>query len=153
MNKKYDYSNLEKVCAESRSYRECLLKIGCYAAAGGHYESIKREIKKRGIDISHFKHKGWNKGNTPNPSRPIEDYLNNKQRIQSFKLKNRLIKEKIFDCKCYNCQRETWLGEQIPLELHHINGDNKDNSLSNITLLCPNCHAQTNNYRGKNKRK
>ena len=153
MNRKYDYSNLESICAESHSYRECLLKLGCAAAAGGHYESIKNEIKKRGINISHFTHKGWNKGNTPNPPRPIEHYLNNQQTIVPFKLKKRLIKEKIFDHKCYSCQGEIWLGKQIPLELHHINGNNKDNSLSNLTLLCPNCHAQTHNYRGKNKSK
>ena len=39
--------------------------------------------------------------------------------------------------------------EIIPLELHHIDGNNKDNSLSNLQLLCPNCHALTNNYRNR----
>ena len=39
----------------------------------------------------------------------------------------------------------------IPLELHHIDGNNQNNNLTNLTLLCPNCHAMTDNYRGKNK--
>lgn len=43
-----------------------------------------------------------------------------------------------------------WNGELIPLELEHINGINNDNRLENLTLLCPNCHAQTPTYRGKN---
>lgn len=42
------------------------------------------------------------------------------------------------------------MGNPIPLELHHINGINTDNRISNLQLICPNCHAQTDNYRGKN---
>ena len=38
----------------------------------------------------------------------------------------------------------------IPLEVHHINGNNKDNDPLNLMLLCPNCHALTDSYRGKN---
>jgi len=38
---------------------------------------------------------------------------------------------------------------KVKLEIHHRIGDNTDNRLENLTLLCPNCHALTNNYRGK----
>ena len=39
------------------------------------------------------------------------------------------------------------------MELHHINGNNMDNCLENLQLLCPNCHALTDNYRGKKNKK
>ena len=42
------------------------------------------------------------------------------------------------------------MGQEIPLEVHHLNGDNKDNDPSNLQLVCPNCHALTDFYRGKN---
>lgn len=42
------------------------------------------------------------------------------------------------------------VGFRIPLELHHINGDHTDNRLENLQVLCPNCHALTDNYRGRN---
>jgi predicted HNH restriction endonuclease len=40
---------------------------------------------------------------------------------------------------------------QIPLELDRINGDRTDNRKENLRLLCPNCHALTETYRGKKK--
>jgi 5-methylcytosine-specific restriction endonuclease McrA len=52
-------------------------------------------------------------------------------------------------CSC--CSGTEWLGKPMPLELDHINGDNANNSLDNLRLLCPNCHAQTPTYRGKNQ--
>jgi RecJ-like exonuclease len=45
------------------------------------------------------------------------------------------------------------LGEEIPLELHHIDGNHFNNDLSNLMVLCPNCHAKTDSYRGKKNKK
>jgi len=39
----------------------------------------------------------------------------------------------------------------IPLEIHHIDGNPKNHKLGNLQILCPNCHDQTDNYCGKNK--
>jgi hypothetical protein len=48
--------------------------------------------------------------------------------------------------------KDTWNGRPITLELDHINGDNKDNKYSNLRLLCPNCHSQTDTFKGRNKK-
>lgn len=60
-----------------------------------------------------------------------------------------LIKER--GHKCEKCLLTEWLCEPIPLELEHSDGDNRNNIKENLLLLCPNCHAKTKFYRGKNK--
>ena len=59
-----------------------------------------------------------------------------------------LIKERGY--KCESCNLSEWLSEPIPLELEHKDGDNKNNIKDNLLLLCPNCHAKTKFYRGRN---
>lgn len=52
---------------------------------------------------------------------------------------------------CFTCGNSDWMGRPITLELHHVDGDSNNNSLENVQLLCPNCHSQTDTYKGKNK--
>jgi hypothetical protein len=52
--------------------------------------------------------------------------------------------------KCECCGLEKWNENPIPLEVHHKDGDHLNNELENLEVLCPNCHALTKNWRGKN---
>lgn len=54
-------------------------------------------------------------------------------------------------CKCFVCLRDTWGERPMPVELDHIDGDSTNNSEENLRLICPNCHAFTDTYKGKNK--
>jgi 5-methylcytosine-specific restriction endonuclease McrA len=147
---KYSVDDLKIAVQNSRSIAQVLGKLGI-VPAGGNYQTVKRRINKYDIDTSHFSGQSWNKGKTVGPKRPLIFYLKKNSIVQSFRLKKRLIAEKIFAHKCCNCSKKTWLNKKIPLELHHIDGNHNNNELSNLTLLCPNCHALTYNYRGKNK--
>jgi hypothetical protein len=55
--------------------------------------------------------------------------------------------------RCERCGLAEWLGQPIPLEVHHVDGDSDNNTEQNLQLLCPNCHAFTDNYKGANKGK
>jgi predicted transcriptional regulator len=52
--------------------------------------------------------------------------------------------------RCEECGLEKWQGEDIPLEMHHIDGDAKNNHFDNVQLVCPNCHALTDTYKARN---
>lgn len=68
----------------------------------------------------------------------------------TYHLKDRLLKECVKEYKCECCGNTEWMGKPIALELHHVNGIKDDLRAENLQLLCPNCHAFTDNYRGKN---
>lgn len=52
---------------------------------------------------------------------------------------------------CEVCKNAAWMGEDIPLEVDHIDGDSDNWNKQNMRLVCPNCHAQTDTYKGRNK--
>lgn len=135
----------------STSIAQVLIKLGL-KPRGGNYRVIKNYIKQLNLDISHFTGQSWNKGKKIGPKRDIQVYLSNEQSIQSHDLRQRLLSEGIFEYRCSNCQNTEWLGKPIPLELEHKNGNHSNNNLSNLCLLCPNCHALTPTYRGRNKK-
>ena len=78
------------------------------------------------------------------------EYLEKSTDIQSNKVRRKLLEEGYKEYRCECCNLSEWLNEPIPLELHHKDGNRNNNILSNYELLCPNCHAKTSSYRGKN---
>lgn len=139
-----------EIIKESVSIRGVLIKCGL-APQGGNYLTIHNRIKKLQLDTSHFLGRGWSKSRKlPQFNTPLESYLTNAVKCTSYKLKQKLLAANILEAKCNICQLTLWNSKPIPLELHHIDGCKNNNCSTNLTLLCPNCHAQTVNYRGRN---
>ena len=137
----------------SFSYAEVLRKIGL-KAAGSNYDTVKRKISELNLDTSHMTGQGWNQGDRYKPireKRPLEEVLvEHSTWINTNNLRKRLLKEGVKSRKCECCGRTEWMGKPISLELHHINGVKDDLRIENLQILCPNCHAFTDNYRGRN---
>ena len=51
--------------------------------------------------------------------------------------------------RCENCNLAEWMGQPIKLEVDHIDGNKYNNDLSNLKVLCPNCHSLTPTWRRK----
>ena len=54
---------------------------------------------------------------------------------------------------CHHCGVSKWNFKRLSMELEHIDGDKTNNERSNLCVLCPNCHAQTNTFRCLNHKK
>jgi HNH endonuclease len=65
-------------------------------------------------------------------------------------IKARLLGAGLKEDRCERCGINEWRGEPLSVQLHHIDGDGRDNRLENLGLLCPNCHSQTATYGGRN---
>ena len=152
MKRNYTKDFLEPIVKESGSIRQVLQRLGL-REAGGNYENIKTRIKNLEIDTSHFHGMLWNKGKKWSKLKDLSSILVEDSKYStglprsSFKVKNQLIKHGIKEHLCENCGLSEWMNVPIALELHHINGDRFDNRLENLKVLCPNCHAMTDNYR------
>lgn len=147
--RKYSEEQLREAVSSSISYRQVLQKIGL-APLGGNYKTLQKAVSYFNLDISHFTGKNLTGRSLPPRRRPMEDYLSNRASIQSNKLRKYLLQEGIFTARCSSCRLDSWLERPIPLELDHVDGNCDNNELSNLRLLCPNCHALTSTYRGRN---
>ena len=153
--RKWSENDLRKATKQSTSIRQILYKIGL-VEAGGNYAQIKKYLKQYKIDISHLKGQGWNKGlhGIGKPIIPLNKILIKNSDFQSYKLKNRLFKEKLKQPICEKCG---WAKKskdgRIPVELDHINGSSNDNRFKNLRILCPNCHSLEPTHRGRNRKK
>lgn len=157
MTKKYTDEEFIIAVKSSFTITEVLKKLNLQTQ-GSNFKHFKLTAKRLCLDISHFTGKGHLKGKThdyKNPRTiPLEKILiKDSMYSSSNHLKKRLIKEKILEYKCYECGIATWRNKPISLHLEHKNGNNTDNRIENLTILCPNCHSQTKTFAGRNIKK
>ena len=130
---------------ENRSKAYMSKQLGC------KQETLNRYLIKMDIDYSgNQSGKGLKK---KFPKMTLAEYLENSADIQTNKIRKKILEEGIKEHKCECCGLTEWMGKPIPLEVHHKDGNRSHNELSNFELLCPNCHAFTDSYRGKNSKK
>ena len=147
---KYNLNDVESAVAANKSIAGVLRQLGL-RPIGGNYRTINRIIADNGFDTSHFTGQGWNVGLSFKPNKMMNDdavFSEDSEYKCSWRLRER-YKKLTGKTSCESCGLSEWMGKPIPLEIHHINGNNTDNRVENLQLLCPNCHALTNNYRGR----
>ena len=114
-------------------------------------ETLNRYLENWGITYN-GNQSGKGTIKTSNRGMDLMTYLAESKDIQTNKIRRKLLEEGYKEYKCECCGNTEWMGRPIPLEVHHKDGDRNNNTLENFELLCPNCHAFTDSYRGKNSR-
>lgn len=106
------------------------------------YQENKREL--RGFsDLSRIKSLESRKQNLLNL------FLKNPNRLYSSEsLKSYLI-QLGRNYRCESCGISEWNNKEITLEIDHIDGNRINNYPDNLRFLCPNCHSQTESWRGR----
>ena len=112
-------------------------------------ETLNNYLKKMDIEYSGQQNKkGQQKG--PNKYKDALYYIENNLPVHSHRLKEKLIKDGLKPNHCEICGASIWQGYQLPLELHHKDGNHQNNSLDNLQILCPNCHSIQEGNAGAN---
>lgn len=154
--RKYDKEWLTELCKDSYSYAEVLRKAG-RQQGGGTQATLRKKIEEWEIDISHFTGQRWQESPHQEKQEYKEKYSLKEVFIENSPvtqkgLRGYVERHKIIEYKCQTCGCDgNWQNGIIALELDHINGNNTDNRIENLRYLCPNCHALTETYRGRNK--
>lgn len=123
---------------------------------GHNYNTLRKYIEEFECDLTVInKNRNDFNGETLNKARkviPLNDIITGKYdgTYKGHKLKERLIQEGYKEERCEKCGLTEWLGNPIPLQLHHKDGNHDNNLLENLEILCPNCHSLTDTYAGKN---
>lgn len=146
----------KKCVEESDSAIEAIIKLG-YDTPSNYYKIFNKYCKKYNIDKSHFTSRSNRMlGKQIHKKYELKDIL-----IEDFQgiysgtnLKNKLYQAGLKTKICELCgQDENWITGKISLILDHINGNNKDNRIENLRIICPNCDTTLPTYKGRNKNK
>ena len=111
-------------------------------------ETLNSYLKK--MDIVYGGNQGGKGIKTDSKYISAIDYAAKGSGVKTFVLKQKLLKDGIKEYKCEICGLTEWLGQPIPLELHHKDCNHYNNDLNNLQLLCPNCHAMQPGNSGSN---
>lgn len=146
MNKiKIDKETFINVCKNSKSMRKASIKLNI------PFTTFSRYAKKFNVYKTNQAGKGISKKNIRKI--PLVDILNGKHfNYKTSRLHERLIKEGYKKEECEICKIKKWNNKKLSFELDHVDGNNSNNNLNNLRIICPNCHSQTDSYRGRNKK-
>ena len=111
-------------------------------------ETLNGYLAKMGIEYAgNQSHKGQQIQRT---YKTALEYIESDSIVKSYILKQKLVRDGLKEDKCELCGVSEWLNIKLPLELHHKDGDHFNNDLSNLQILCPNCHSIQEGNAGAN---
>lgn len=143
---------LVSLAKECLSVSEVLRKLGL-TVNGGNHSNIKKQFEFFQIDISHFVGRKVNLHRSSGQKKGPAEILRNTGKLQhGYRLKRALLESGVKE-ECSKCGiGPIWQGKKLSLQVDHIDGTNTNHEPSNLRIICPNCHSQTETYAGKKQK-
>lgn len=148
---KYTKQNLEEAVKQCFTWADVSRYFNVSVKGGGHTR-LKQLVKKYSIDYTHFTGRASTYSQKEKRVSALE-YIKNNKHVSSHKLRLKLISDGLKEEKCEICGLDSWMGDKIPLDLDHIDGNHENNALINLRILCKNCHGQTPTFGAKKLKK
>ncbi|HEV2785884.1 MAG TPA: helix-turn-helix domain-containing protein [Solirubrobacteraceae bacterium] len=130
--RRYDWSEIQAYYDAGHSITDCQLRFG-FSRQSWHEAQRRGKVRARPHAM------------------PVDQLLSGPRNRRH--VKQRLLNAGLKQNRCERCGIDEWLGAPLSMALHHVNGDGSDNRLENLQMLCPNCHSQTENFAGRNRRR
>ncbi|MGW7462777.1 HNH endonuclease [Streptomyces sp. NPDC054797] len=149
-------ARLPEAVAASQSLAETLRRLDM-PATGSLNEALKQWIHEDGLSTAHFLGQAHQRGKAGcKPMRSAAEVLvkhEGARRTRTHLLRRALREVGVPEC-CHMCGTPAeWSGRPMTLEVDHVNGDWSDDRAENLRLLCPNCHAVTDTWCRRGKRR
>lgn len=140
-------SQMKNAIVSSLTISDVLRMLGLKIKAG-NYTTVRNFIREHHIDVSHMT--GFRASTHNRFQPPLENILVKNSSYSRRSLKKRLLKLGLLSNSCSICGlSETWNRKPIIMVIDHINGDNVDNRIENLRMLCPNCNSQQSTFCGR----
>jgi len=146
---KYKKEDIIKIVGEKTTISDVLNEMGLNPKGGGSNlrMMIKEILTENGVYNGHAHNKGKSYIKISN-----EDFFKKSDKSRNYwNIRQALFKRGIKDKRCENCGLDKWMEKDIPVEIHHKDGDKLNNNINNLEVLCPNCHYFTDTYKTKNR--
>lgn len=131
---RYDWDEIQKLHDSGMTRKELMLQFG-FSEPAWTFARRRGDIKPNSLVI------------------PIEQFLQKDTKFDRANMRRRLLNSGLMREECYKCGVLEWMGAKLRTQIHHKNGNNTDNRLDNLEMLCPNCHSLTDTYMGRNSTK
>lgn len=147
--RKFTEVEIRKAVNDSYSFAGVIRSLGCQSVSGTLYNIVKDRVREYGIPTDHFV-----KSAPPTQVSRVKLDADAILQVTTKRVKTRLLRRALMEKgvahQCSVCgQLPEWMGRPLVLQIDHLNGDSRDNTLSNLRFLCLHCHSQTETFGAK----